>query len=114
MPLNDSQAEMGSAWLTRCEPLNDERCMMTNEIFDENLPPEVVAVFPASLQRTWADQVFTFTETLRQEMERFDDADDALIEYVGNGYIDGSYDTAEQLRNRFFEIFNVTIAPMIE
>jgi len=87
--------------------------MTAYEEYEFGPSQEVLAVFPTTPQSLWAHQVFEFTEALRQEMTRFDNADDAVIDEVGNGYMDGHYDAAEQLRNRFFEIFDVSETPAV-
>lgn len=81
--------------------------MTAYEEFSYGPSDEVIAVFPATPSSVWAERVFEFSETLRQEMARFEDEEEGDL---GDGslYTEGYYDAAEQLRNRFYEIFGVT------
>lgn len=87
--------------------------MTAYEEYKFNQADEVVAVIPALPQNVWAEQVFAFTEVLRQELDRANNASTRTIEELGQPYVDGCYDTAEQLRTRFYEIFKVSEVPAI-
>jgi len=81
--------------------------MTAYENFQYDEDNRVSMIAPALPQEVWAFKVFEFMDTLKQEMERFDDP--VSLEAVGEPYADGYYDAAEQLNMRFKEIFDVEV-----
>lgn len=88
--------------------------MTAYEEYKFNQADEVVAVIPALPQNVWAEQVFAFSEVLREEMMRFDELrqqDGDLYLDDGSSYVEGYENAAERLRNKFYEIFKISEVP---
>jgi hypothetical protein len=82
--------------------------------FEYTSDETVVAVFPATPQAVWAEQVFEFANVFQYELTRFEELKQSggdLSLDDGSTYVEGYDDAVEKLRNRFFEIFNVSETP---